>query len=177
MIDSDRFRRIALGDPGAFAAMADEHRPPLLAYARHLTRSRDDAEDLVQDAFVRARAAADRFDGRATERAWLLTIVTREFLRRRRRRPWLPLLDRFALPSHERAVTDGEWLLGLLARLPEEGRIAFLLHEVQGLSMAEIATATEVPEGTVKSRLHAARRRLRELAEPPGESHAIRNEA
>lgn len=182
MNDTDLARRLAQGDADAFAEMAAAHRPAVQAFLRHLTRRREDAEDLAQDALLRARAAAERFDGRASFRAWLLKIAYREFLRWRRRRPWLPLLERQALDAGYASIDEATWLLALLAQLPVPLRTAFLLHEVQGLSVTEIAEVTEAPEGTVKYRLHEARKRMRELGtdereKPEVNEHVVRSQA
>lgn len=134
-----------------------------------------DAEDLVQDTLLRAYQAADRFDGRHP-RAWLLTIMRNaERNRHRRRRPELlrdP--DRELARLHEH--TDGrdftedvvlreqfdDVVHRAFAQLPTKHRRALQLVDVDGLTYAEAAQLLDVPEGTVMSRVHRARRRIRQ---------------
>ncbi|WP_326595144.1 sigma-70 family RNA polymerase sigma factor [Streptomyces sp. NBC_01803] len=149
----------------------------LLRVALSLTAQPADAEDLVQDTLLRAYRAVHRFDGRHP-RAWLLTIMRNaEANRHRRRRPQLlddpdADLDRFAVPlAAGRAATPEELVVGetfddvvesAVAALPVTYRQALLLVDVGGLAYAEAARVLGVPEGTVMSRLHRARKRIRD---------------
>lgn len=133
-------------------------------FLRHLSRSVDDAEDLAQQTLVRAIEGASRFDGRAPLKAWLLGIAFREFTKWRRKRLWLPLLaDRPNPTDPYKNFEDAEALLKAIAKLSPLTRAAFLLHHVEDLSLVEVAATLNIPEGTVKSRLHAARAHLRTL--------------
>lgn len=150
-------------DPVALELLVARHHVPIYRFLRHLTRRVEDAEDLTQATIMRAVNGAGRYDGRAPMRTWLLAIAFHEYGRFRRRRLWLPLMtDRPAKDEFGR-VHDGEVLLAALAKLPEASRAVFLLHHVEELPVAEIAQALGIPEGTVKSRLFAARERLRTL--------------
>ncbi|MGK5532523.1 RNA polymerase sigma factor [Streptomyces sp. URMC 129] len=148
----------------------------LLRVALSLTAQPADAEDLVQETLLRAFRAVDRFDGRHP-RAWLLTIMRNaEANRHRRRRPQLlddpdADLDRFAVSPAGRAASPEELVVGeafddaveaAVAALPGKHRQAVLLVDVNGLTYAEAARVLGVPEGTVMSRLHRARRRIRD---------------
>ncbi|CAN5752681.1 RNA polymerase sigma factor [soil metagenome] len=145
----------------------------LLRVANSLTRHAADAEDLVQDTLVRAFRAIDRFDGRYP-RAWLLTILRNTHINRnRRQRPELVSdadggMARFAaVPSPERtdaAVDDvvDATITSSLSRLDESFRRVVELVDVDGLSYAEAAQVLDVPAGTIMSRLHRARRRIRD---------------
>lgn len=145
----------------------------LLRVAHSLTRNHADAEDLVQDTLIRAYRAIDRFDGNHP-RAWLLTILRNTHVNRnRRRRPELftdpqAAADRLASsPSEDRtdAMVDQEIdadILRALNRLDERFRRVVELVDVQGLSHAEAASVLGIPVGTVMSRLHRARGRIRE---------------
>jgi RNA polymerase sigma-70 factor, ECF subfamily len=144
----------------------------LLRVARTITPDYADAEDLVQDTLVRAFRAIDRFDG-AHPRAWLLTILRHTQINRtRRRRPEL-------LDDPERALADttgGDESVEALVvgatfdavvddavrNLPDRFRRAVELVDVDGLRYAEAAQVLGVPVGTVMSRLHRARRRIRD---------------
>lgn len=147
--------------------------------AMSLTRNRADAEDLVQESLLRAYKAIDSFDGRYP-RAWLLTILRNtERNRHRRRRPEL-LSDpdiaeergpRTESDEVERRAEDSEFdtaVTAALAQLPENFRRVVELVDVDGLSYQEAADLLDVPLGTVMSRLHRARRRIRELLVPAG---------
>ena len=145
----------------------------LLRVARSLTHNLHDAEDLVQETMIRAYRAIDRFDGRHP-RAWLLTILRNaEANRHRRRRPQLlteahrqltdPVAD--GGDSAETVALHGTFDAALeqaVDELPAEFREMVDLVDLAGLSYAEAARVAGIPEGTVMSRLHRARRRLRE---------------
>lgn len=146
----------------------------LLRVALALTRNHADAEDLVQDTMLRAYRSIDRFDGRYP-RAWLLTILRHaHFNRNRRRRPAL-LADQDAAHRRLAATSDGsddpESLVvdnkfdGEVAEafyaLPENSRRVVELVDINGLSYQEAATVLSIPVGTVMSRLHRARAKMR----------------
>lgn len=144
--------------------------------AMSLTRNRSDAEDLVQDALIRAYKAVDRFDGRHP-RAWLLTIVRNAQINRtRRKRPGLlddpdADLDRLSSTDSgdafdpEATVVDPMFsatVTSALDSLPTKFRKPVELVDLGGLSYQEAADEIGVPVGTVMSRLHRARKRIRE---------------
>ncbi len=144
----------------------------LLRVALAMTPQPCDAEDLVQETLIRAWRSIDRFDGRHP-RAWLLTIMRNANVNlHRRRRPHLlddpdapPAGDRqHTAPSAESIVmsqTLDAALEEALAELPPPFQSAVVLVDVAGLTYAEAAAALDVPQGTVTSRLHRARRRMR----------------
>ncbi len=151
----------------------------LYGAALRLTRNPSDAEDLVQDTYLRAYRAFDSFEEGTNLRAWLYRILTNAFInqyRKRQRQPQtvsedeLPewyLYDRLAEQDAE-ASAEAQVLESLpdedvqraLADLPEQFRLAVLLADVEGFSYREIADILEVPIGTVMSRLHRGRRAL-----------------
>jgi RNA polymerase sigma-70 factor (ECF subfamily) len=147
--------------------------------ALSLTRSRVDAEDLVQESLLRAYRAIDSFDGRYP-RAWLLTILRNtERNRHRRRRPELlsdPEIAEERGPATEadaveRRAEDREFdqaVTDALEELPANFRRVVELVDIDGLTYQEAADVLEVPLGTVMSRLHRARRRIRDLLVPAG---------
>lgn len=151
----------------------------LLRVARSLTRNDADAEDLVQDTLVRAFRGLDSFDGRHP-RAWLLTILRNTHINRnRRQRPELfrdadgasrELNDIAGAESADAGVElgfDAE-IEHALADLDERFRAVVELVDVDGLSYAEAAEALGVPTGTVMSRLHRARGRIRDRLDQTG---------
>jgi RNA polymerase sigma-70 factor (ECF subfamily) len=145
----------------------------LLRVAHSLTRNHAEAEDLVQDTLLRAYRGIDGFDGRHP-RAWLLTILRNTHINRnRRRRPELlrdpdAATDRMiSAASDDRtdAVIDDEVdveIIRALESLDEPFRRVVELVDIDGLSYAEAAEVLDVPVGTVMSRLHRARSRIRD---------------
>jgi RNA polymerase sigma-70 factor (ECF subfamily) len=137
----------------------------LFGAARSLTRDRTAAEDLVQDAMVRAYRALCRFDG-SHPRAWLLTILRNAHINGLRRRRPDPVAD-VPEPAHalEASLTDDialdDAIRRALASLADHQRDVVALVDVEGFSYQEAATALGVPVGTVMSRLHRARSNLR----------------
>jgi RNA polymerase sigma-70 factor (ECF subfamily) len=150
----------------------------LYRVALTLTAQPADAEDLVQDTLIRAYRAIGAFDG-AHPRAWLLTILRNtQINRHRRRRPDLlddpdAQLEREAGPGSfsAPAPTPEQLVLGrefdevvdeAFAALPAKHRQIVHLIDIEGLSYAQAAALLGVPEGTVMSRLHRARKRIRD---------------
>jgi RNA polymerase sigma-70 factor (ECF subfamily) len=129
-------------------------------FARWLTGNDHDAEDIVQESFLRAFAAADAFRGR-DPRPWLLAIVrntSMNFLRKRRTERAVEWRD--GLPEPVDGGPSPERRLQIrkaIASLPEDYRETLVLREFEGFSYKEIAEATNAPIGTVMSRLSRAR--------------------
>lgn len=158
----------------AFAEYVEPEIEVLYRVAVTITRNPTDAEDLVQDTLVRAFRAADRFDGRHP-RAWLLTILRRTHLNRVRKRVPSLLHDGEdaartleelgpTIPSSEEVALSDEFepvVAAALAELPTEFRSVIELVDLQGLSYAQAAEALSIPKGTVMSRLHRGRQRIR----------------
>jgi RNA polymerase sigma-70 factor (ECF subfamily) len=151
----------------------------LLRVANSLTRNYAEAEDLVQDTLIRAYRGIDGFDGRHA-RAWLLTILRNTHINRnRRRRPELlrdpdAAADRMiSAASDDRtdAMIDDELdveIVRALDSLDESFRRVVELVDIDGLTYAEAAEVLDVPVGTVMSRLHRARSRIRERLDRVG---------
>ncbi|CAB4760862.1 unannotated protein [freshwater metagenome] len=147
--------------------------------ALSITRNRADAEDLVQESLLRAYKAIHTFDGRYP-RAWVLTIVRNtERNRHRRRRPELladPEIPEDRVPASsadevELRVEHHELrgaIAQAVAKLPSNFQQVVQLVDIDGLTYQEAAELIHVPLGTVMSRLHRARRRLRESLIPQG---------
>lgn len=160
------------GDARAFPELVARHRQRLWNLALRTLRSREDAADALQDAFLRALRGAEGFRGDAEVSSWLHRIMVNVCLTRldsASRRPTVPLdddvdgergtdladaQDSFAEVDARRATER------LLGGLPDEQRMAIALVDVQGYSVAEAAEALEVAPGTVKSRCARGRARL-----------------
>jgi RNA polymerase sigma-70 factor (ECF subfamily) len=146
---------------------AAEHLPRLYRAARAWTRSREEAEDLVQETYARV-LARPRFVRAEDELVYLLRALRNTLISQRRMRGRRPvtteLLDETALgarasddPAH---ATETRQVLAAIAELPEEFRDALVAVDVVGLSYPEAAKAFGVPEGTITSRLFRARDRV-----------------
>jgi RNA polymerase sigma-70 factor, ECF subfamily len=148
---------------GEAERLVEDHYDDVFRFLRHLTRHTQEAEDLTQQTFIRASKALDKYDGRSSLVTWLHRIAFREFLNWRRGRRLLIGLNPFLGSQDPRIaqVLDTEILLQALSKLPPKTSATFLLIEVQQLSIEEAGTVLGIPAGTVKSRLHDARRRLR----------------
>ena len=153
--------------------------PGLYSAAFRLTRNASDAEDLVQETFLRAYRGFHQFEAGTNLKAWLYRILTNTFInsyRKKQREPQTDSLDdvedwylyskmaeQGAEPSAETSVIESlpdEDVQEALSSLPEQFRIAVLLADVEGFSYKEIAEITGVPIGTVMSRLHRGRKAL-----------------
>ena len=151
-----------------FEAEILPHLRSLFGAAYRMTGNAHDAEDLVQETFLRAHRAFDRYLPGSNARAWLHTILHRvrtDAFRRTKRRPeTVELLGEGpAEPPPQDALASGrEDLERALRALPEAFREAVVLRDVQDLSYAEIAAALAIPVGTVMSRIHRGRALLRE---------------
>ncbi|MFA9480263.1 sigma-70 family RNA polymerase sigma factor [Phycisphaerales bacterium AB-hyl4] len=161
------------------------HLPLLLRTAGYMTRHEQDAQDLVQDAVLKAMKAIDRFEPGTDARSWLLTILRRAHIdrvRQAQRRGTVLSLDAAEAfdvedPQADRqGVHDEQWhtpqqlmerfeeqqIIEALRGLHAEIRWTLLLVDVEGLDLSEAARVLEVPVGTVKSRTHRGRGMLRD---------------
>ena len=161
-----------------FEAGVLEHLDPLFNLAMWMARDRAQAEDLVQEACLRALRFRHQFQPGTNLRAWLFQILRSVFITQYRRReragPHVDLetlegqgVSPAAAPAARRrggaepfARVDID---GALEQLPEEYRTVVVLSDIEGLSMAEVAAAMNCPVGTVKSRLFRARALLQKL--------------
>jgi RNA polymerase sigma-70 factor (ECF subfamily) len=168
-----------------FETEALSHLDSLYGGALRMTRNPHDAEDLVQDTFVKAFRAQDRFTPGTNMRAWLYRIMTNSFIstyRKQQRRPkesWTDTVEDWQLAevsSHSSTglrSAEAEALDHLpdsavkdaLSELREDYRMAVYLADVEGFAYKEIAEIMDTPIGTVMSRLHRGRRQLRDALE------------
>jgi RNA polymerase sigma-70 factor, ECF subfamily len=154
-------------DGESMHAWVHEHYDDLFRFLRQLTRHTEAAEDLVQQTFINAFQAVDRFREESSMRTWLHRIAFREYMAWRRKQRFMLPLD-LLLSKRDKgfdAVEDQEVLLNALHQLPAAYREAFLLFEVQQLSIEEISKITGSSSGTIKSRLHHTRHRLQGMLE------------
>ena len=168
-----------MADQAKFSDLAMEYMPSLYTAALRMTRNPSDAEDLVQETYLKAYRAFNSFTEGTNLKAWLYRILTNTFInsyRKKQRQPqtisedeiedwylYSKMSEEGFEPSAETAVLEAlpdEDVQEALASLPEQFRIAVLLADVEGFSYKEIAEITNVPIGTVMSRLHRGRRAL-----------------
>ncbi|MEH1013444.1 RNA polymerase sigma factor [Micromonospora sp. CPCC 206060] len=172
----DRLARAAVtGDARALDALLVAVQPEVLRLCARFLPNREDAEEACQDTLLALAAGIGRFEGRAAFRTWLhrLTANRARSTYRTLRRRWaesggLPVPDR---PDPRRTSVVAGTRLDLLDALDSvsaELAEAVALRDILGLSYRDIATLLDLPEGTVKSRLHQARQALRrQLADEP----------
>lgn len=140
------------------------HAGAILAYLKRTLRAGDGAEDLLHETFVQAVRRPDQIAGVSSPRAWLFGIARHVGLSAlRRRRPPERLMEEPAASEAGEADPRLERVRSAIEVLPEAQREALELRLRDGLSYQEIADVQNVPVGTVRSRLHHAMRRLREI--------------
>jgi RNA polymerase sigma-70 factor (ECF subfamily) len=156
------------GDQTAFAGLVRLHQRRAYFVARAIVTVHEDAEDAVQEGFVRAWQAIERFDPNQGFGAWVNRIVANAALditRRRKVRSTEELSDALQSPFRDPAQ-DAELksrLAEALAQLPERARSVIVLHDVEGYTHMEIGEMLGIPGGTARSDLHHARQKLRTL--------------
>ncbi|HET7250872.1 MAG TPA: RNA polymerase sigma factor [Gemmatimonadales bacterium] len=169
--DAALVARARSGDRAAFGVLVDRYAGQARRVARAVLQDPDDADDAAQDAFLAALVKLDQYDSARRFGPWLMRIVANAATDRRRRRTVRSAvsLDEGLVAGGtrpdvmaERAVLLGR-LRAALAELPERRRIAVVLFDVEGYSHAEIAQVLGIPEGTVRSEVFHARRKLRAL--------------
>jgi RNA polymerase sigma-70 factor (ECF subfamily) len=168
------------GDTAAFEELVNRYEKKIFRLTMNITRNREDAEDAMQDAFMKAYSHLDRFQEDSRFYTWLVRIAANEALMRlRKRRPnqfsldepieseddFVPQQIEDWKPSPEQRFAQTELrdiLRGVIEELQPDFRIVFLLRDVEGLSTEETAEAVGISEAAVKSRLLRARLKLRQ---------------
>ena len=172
------------GEGDAYEEIVRRYGGRMLSVTRRLLREEEDARDAVQDAFLSAFRAIDRFEGQARLSTWLHRIAVNAALmklRSKRRRPETPieeLLPGFLEDGHMAAPPQPwregadtlvarsetrEWVRGRIEQLPEAHRTILVLRDIEELDTSAVAEFLEISPGAVKTRLHRARQALRGL--------------
>src|SRR5688572_4765795 len=156
------------GSDAAFAELVRLHHRRAYAVARAIVLSHEDAEDAVQEGFLHAFRALDRFRSDQPFGAWLNRIVANaalDLVRRRKVRDADELPETVALPFRDPGEADElrRRLGDALTHLTERQRAVIVLHDVEGYTHGEIGSMLGIPEGTARSDLHHARAALRRL--------------
>ena len=172
------------GDHSAFEAIMRAHNRLLYRFVRNLVPSDADAEDIIQETYIKAFRAIDRFDGRARLSTWLVKIALHEVYNRGRKtrmteqldtmenvismaahlRPSGGLVAQASTPEQDAARDQIRRYLEIaIAQLPEDFRAVFVLRGIEEFSVDETADMLGIPAATVSTRFHRARARLRDL--------------
>jgi RNA polymerase sigma-70 factor (ECF subfamily) len=147
------------------------HMDQMYNYAMYLTGERDEANDLLQETFLKAYRFYDKYEEGTNAKAWLYRIMRNTYINEYRRLKRLPDLVEFDeqisapyfAPGAQRSTPQfegelfGDEIATAIARLPEKFKSVIMLRDVEDLPYEEIAEALDIPVGTVRSRLHRAR--------------------
>jgi RNA polymerase sigma-70 factor (ECF subfamily) len=184
--DEELMLRVQDGDTDCYDVLVERFKVRLFNYLFRLTGSRDDAEEIAQEAFVKAYIHADKYKTIARFSTWLYTIATnlvRNRLRSRSRAPKIVSLWTRSADSDEERTLDiedtrkspdevindaelGEIISRAIQRIPAKYRESFVLREINELSYEEIAAVTGLKLGTVRSRINRARNHFRQAVAP-----------
>ena len=171
--DEEIVERVRAGDREAFEILLERHQRAVYRSAQAVARNPAEAEEIAQEAWVRAFGHLDQFAGRGPFVTWVTRIAVREaWLHDRLRRRWTSLSGSTspeislssATSDPERSAAQGEMLEAIdaaIRSLPEKFRVVLVLREIDGLSTAEAAGVLKTSGMAVKTRLYRARRLLR----------------
>ncbi len=173
-LDAQLAERVRRGDAGAFDQLVTRHMRRAFGVAYRLMGQREDAEDLVQEAFLAVLERIDTFQPGRSFAPWFYRILVNRGLNARRSRSLrttdeIPESAASASVAPDRAAEQGELreeLRAALDALPERQRTVVELFELEGFSSPEIAGILEISEGTVRWHLHEARKALRRALAP-----------
>ncbi|UOF90705.1 sigma-70 family RNA polymerase sigma factor [Fodinisporobacter ferrooxydans] len=170
--DLQLIRSAKHGSKEAFALLVQNYKQYVYRTAYGILQSRTDAEDVVQEAFIKAYLSLAQLQEERSFPSWITTITTRlaiDLIKKRQRASpvtwddsWLQIQD----PKHD--ISHTELRLSVhhaLAELNEDHRAILILREIHGFDYQEIANILQIPIGTVRSRLHSARMQLRKTLE------------
>jgi RNA polymerase sigma-70 factor (ECF subfamily) len=182
-----------------FTHDAMQHAPQLFSTAMRMTRNRSDAEDLVQETFIKAWRSFATYQQGTNLRAWLFRIMTNTYINKynaQQRKPTETELDDVeelflykrlgAVDQSQLSQSAEDQMLSLftddevkkaLEELPEQFRIPVLMSDVEGFSYKEIAEILEIPLGTVMSRLHRGRKAMQKMLYEYAKKRGLINEA
>ncbi len=179
--DAEVVARVLAGEPALYEILMRRYNQLLYRSVRSILRDEAEVEDVLQDAWLAAFQKLDGFAGRAQVSTWLVRIAINKALDRLRRSSRLVGLDGWpeedlvaqtpphpahASPEAQSSARELARLLGeAIDALPARYRAVYMLREVEALDTRAVATCLELPEATVKTRLHRARARLREELE------------
>lgn len=163
----DAVRPAGLGDAASFSALVEPEIEELRRLATAIVLDRQVADDVVQESLLAAWRGLSSLRDPASFRVWLRRIVVNRSRNALRRPRGLRLRDARAVESRHAADPSGAWgdavaLEAAMRELTVDQRVCVALYYLEGRPVSEIAALLGVPDGTIKSRLHAARARLRQ---------------
>lgn len=173
--DASAVERIRAGDKDAFRILVDRHSRSVFRYAYRMTGNEFDAEDVVQETFLRAYRQLDHYESRSSFSTWIYRIATNyalDLLRSRKRRDGnSQVTESMAAsdPGPDRACYNGQIrvrLTAALSMLSEQERTAFLLRHFEGQSIEEIGSVLGTATSATKNSIFRAVRKVREALEP-----------
>jgi RNA polymerase sigma-70 factor (ECF subfamily) len=175
MDEKELIRRSQAGDGEAFGVLVERYKGKVFSLAYGFTRDRVAADDLAQEVFIKAYVSLSKFQAKSEFGTWLYRVAVnhiKDYLRKNKRRmkeiPLEEAGDRALAssdlgPEEQRLrEVEREIVQAALARLPEKYRVILTLRDIDGLSYEDISGILKLSPGTVDSRLHRARRKLRE---------------
>jgi RNA polymerase sigma-70 factor (ECF subfamily) len=180
MDDAEVIARVLAGETALYEIIMRRYNERLYRVSRAILRDGDEAEDVMQDAYVRAYKSLASFEGRSSFATWLTRIAVNEALHRKKQRMRIEpieaedhIMELAALGDSPEQQYGRQEITGILeqaiAALPEQYRIVFMLREVEEMSTEETAEALELSEENVRIRLHRARALLKKyLVEKAG---------
>jgi RNA polymerase sigma-70 factor (ECF subfamily) len=176
--DQSDIAQVIQGDPQAFAALVQRHQRRLLGLLKHVSGSQELAEDVAQEAFVRAYRKIHLYEGRSSFYTWLCRIAMNLLANERRHKRLENQATRegfdvamsssgYASDAEHAAVREEvrQSVQAAIQLLDTERRAVLLLRDFDGLDYEQIAEVLEIPVGTVRSRLHRARSELKTILE------------
>jgi len=173
--DRELVQRLRAGDAEALRAVVERYQQRIFSLIFGIVRDRHEVEDVAQEVFLKIFQRIDAFDGRSKFYTWLYRVAAnaaKDHVKKLSRRPAVPLDENAPLPDE--AAGPGEHASRQESRrivreaidsLPPRYREVLALREIQGLSYTEIADVLRLSMGTVESRLHRARARLKRRLE------------
>lgn len=182
MEEHDLILKASKNDVSAFEELILPYTNQLLSYTFRMLKSREDAEDALQETYLKVYKSLDKFEGNSSFKTWLYKVATNvclDMLRKQKRQTHQSLNVTDEDGEHEISIPDETYSPEISAKksaamdalkkamdsLNEEHKIIITLRDINGLSYEEIAEATETNVGTVKSRINRARIHLRKLLE------------
>ena len=180
--DKDLVRRIRSGDEEALRLLVERYQDRVFSLVFGIVRDAHEVEDVAQEVFLKVYTRIEAFDERSQFYTWLYRVAVnaaKDHVKKRVRRPAVPLDEADALPGSvenpEAGATRAETIRlvrAAIAELPLRYREVLTLREIEGLSYDEIAAVLDLSIGTVESRLHRARARLKRKLERHGAREA-----
>lgn len=175
--DNRWVKEILSGDKQAYAHIIDKYKTPLYATILRMTKNPQDAQDLVQEAFIKVYRQLGKYDGEGSFSSWLYKVAINHCMDEFRKKEFqikrVEIQDSMMeSPDHPEIILlkkeKGRQLERLIATLPEDERLIILLRYVNECSYEEISDLTGAPLSTVRNKLHRAKKKMRQSVQQKG---------